>query len=224
MALPPTIPTSFVPRQVVVTRKSTIGFNPFLLIAYIIFGIWVIVGLLVFSYQWYLTGVVKQKAQELTTAENNIDQASVNDFVKLRDRFIISKQTLDKHVTLSQFFDKIESITIQNGRFTNLRLTVLDNRTAKIQMGGTAKNFNALAAQSSALTSDKEIKNAIFSGFVPDSKTGTVTFQLDADLEPSLITQTLASAQLQATTPTPTPAPTTPAVPDQSTTKQPPSP
>lgn len=222
MALPPTIPTSFVPRQVVVTRKSTIGFNPFLLIAYVIFGIWVIVGLLVFSYQWYLTGVVKQKAQELTTAQNNIDQTSVNDFVKLRDRFTISKQTLDKHVMLSQFFDKIESITIQNGRFTNLRLTVLDNRTAKIQMGGAAKNFNALAAQSSSLTSDKEIKNAIFSGFVPDSKTGTVTFQLDADLEPSLITQTLASAQIEASPPAP--APSAPATAEPNTTKTTPTP
>ena len=60
---------------------------------------------------------------------------------------------------------------------------MLDNRTAKIEMGGTARNFNALAAQSSAFTSDKEIKNAIFSGFVLDSKDGTVTFQLNADLD-----------------------------------------
>ena len=200
MALPPTIPTSFVPKQAVVARKSVSGFNPFLLVAYIIFFVWIMVGVLVFSYKWYLTKAAAQKKEALVTAQNNIDQASLTDFIRLRDRFTISKQTLDKHVTLSQFFDKIEGITIQNARFTNLKLTILDNRTAKLEMTGTARNFNALAAQSSAFTSDKDIRKAIFSGFVIDPKDGSVTFQITAEVEPSLVTQ-LASAVGQSAIP-----------------------
>lgn len=195
MALPPTIPTSFVPKQAVVARKSVTGFNPFLMVSYIIFFVWVVVGILVFSYQWYLTKASEQKKAALVTAQNNIDQASLTDFIRLRDRFTISKETLDKHVTLSQFFDKIEGITIQNAHFTNLKLTVLDNRTAKLEMTGTARNFNALAAQSSAFTTDKDIRKAIFSGFVIDPKDGSVTFQITAEVEPSLITQLASVVQ-----------------------------
>lgn len=195
MALPPTIPTSFVPKQAVVARRSVSGFNPFLLVSYIIFFVWIVVGILVFSYQWYLQKASAQKKEALVTAQNNIDQASLTDFIRLRDRFTISKETLDKHVTLSQFFDKIEGITIQNAHFTNLKLTVQDNRTAKLEMTGTARNFNALAAQSSAFTTDKDIKKAIFSGFVIDPKDGSVTFQITAEVEPSLITQLASAAQ-----------------------------
>lgn len=196
MALPPIIPTSFVPKQVMVTRKSTIGFNPFLLVSYVIFGVWIVSAILVFSYKWYLTKAAGQKTEQLRTAQNNIDQASVNDFIRMRDRFAVSKDTLDKHVTLSHFFDAIEGITIQNARFTNLKLTVQDNRVAKVEMTGTAKNFNALAAQSSAFTAEKNIKSAIFSGFVLDSKDGTVTFQINANIERPLISETSAQASL----------------------------
>jgi hypothetical protein len=207
MALPPTIPTSFVPKQAVVARKSVSGFNPFLMVSYIIFFVWVVVGILVFSYQWYLTKTSEQKKAALVTAQNNIDQASLTDFIRLRDRFTISKETLDKHVTLSQFFDKIEGITIQNAHFTNLKLTVLDNRTAKLEMTGTARNFNALAAQSSAFTTDKDIRKAIFSGFVIDPKDGSVTFQITAEVEPSLITQLASAVQPVAVPDTSVPVP-----------------
>ena len=210
MALPPTIPTSFVPKQVVVTRKSTIGFNPFLLVSYIIFTIWVIAAVLIFSYKWYLTKVSSEKTAEHITAQQNIDQASVNDFIRLRDRFTIAKQTLDKHVAVSQFFDKMEDITIQNARFTRLKLSVLDNRTAKIEMAGTARTFNALAAQSSAFTTDKDIKKAIFSGFVLDSKDGTVTFEVTADLDARIITQSVAPAATPQIQPVETAAPLPP--------------
>ncbi len=211
MALPPTIPTSFVPKQAVVARKSVSGFNPFLLVAYIIFFVWIVVGVLVFSYKWYLTKAAAQKKEALVTAQNNIDQASLTDFIRLRDRFTISKETLDKHVILSQFFDKIEGIIIQNARFTNLKLTIQDNRTAKLEMTGTARNFNALAAQSSAFTTDKDIRKAIFSGFIIDPKDGSVTFQITAEVEPSLVTQLAGTAVAAPVQDTPAAQPAAPA-------------
>lgn len=219
MALPPTIPTSFVPKQVMVTRKSTIGFNPFLLVSYVIFGVWVITAGLVFTYQWYLTRESSKKIEELKIEQTNIDQTSVNNFIRLRDRFAVAKQTLDKHVTLSEYFNTMEGITIQNARFTKLKLTVQENRTAKVEMNGTARNFNALAAQSTAFASDKNIKNAIFSGFVLDQKDGTVAFQINADIDPVLITQTAASASLTPTAPAGSEPAQAPAAPLESPTK-----
>ena len=210
VAIPPTIPTSFVPKQPVVTRKSTLGFNPFLIVSYLILGIWLLVAGLVLGYELYLSKIADQKRQELVTAQNNIDQATVNDFIRLRDRFTVAKGLLNKHIVLSHFFDDIENITIQNVSFSGLRLTVKDTGIASVEMRGVARNFNALAAQSTAFANDKRFKRAIFSGFNLDSKSNTVTFQINADIDPALITDSANSyvPPVQNTS-IPTPAPTT---------------
>ncbi len=223
MALPPTIPTSFVPKQPVVPRSAHTGFNPFLFASYIIFTVWIVVAALMFAYQWYLTRQSEAKATEVTVAQNSIDEASVTQFIRLRDRFTVAQQTLDQHITLSKFFDRLEAITIQNVSITSLKVTVQENRTAKIEMKGVAKNFNALAAQSSAFAADPDIRSAIFSGFSLDNANGTVSFQVNADVNTSLLTQSAAevtpvtpavdtapSAAIDATAPTQSPATTTP--------------
>jgi hypothetical protein len=81
-------------------------------------------------------------------------------------------------------------------------------------MAGVAKNFNALAAQSTAFANDKRFKRAIFSGFVLDQKDGTVKFEVKADVESSLVTETAASVAAPPVQPvgtsTPPVAPITP--------------
>ncbi len=194
MALPPTIPTSFVPKQPVATtsKHRTTGTNPFLILSYFIVSIAVVGCLAVFGYQYYLEGVAKHKASDVITAQRKIDQATVTDFIRLRDRFTAAKELLNSHVTLSQFFDVLEHVTLQGVRFTSLKLSVTDDRTAKIEMNGTAKTFNALAAQSSLLATDKRIKRAIFSGITVAQKDSTVSFSLTADIDPSLVTLSTA--------------------------------
>lgn len=207
MALPPTIPTSFVPRQPVLVRKSVSGYNPFLIVSYIILGIWILVAGLVFAYQLYLTKVAEQKSEALRTAQNNIDQATVNDFIRLRDRFTVAKDLLNKHRLPSGFFDELETITIQNVHFTSMKLSVKDSGTATIVMQGVAKNFNALAAQSTAFANDKNFKGAIFSGFTLDSKDNSVAFQVSADIDPVLMSNIAKpdGATVRAPLPTETP-------------------
>lgn len=207
MALPPSIPTSFVPKQPVApsARKRTSGLNPFLTLSYIILAIMLLGALATFGYKYYLGKVADQKAAALVKAQNEIDQATVSQFIRLRDRFTTAKTVLSRHVSLSGFFDELEFITLQNVRFTALKLNIQDNRTATIEMSGMARNFNALAAQSSAFAAEKRFKRAIFSGFILDGKDGSVTFSMKADVDPSLI--------LQSAQPLPTAAETLPAEP-----------
>lgn len=193
MALPPTIPTSFVPKQPVLAKRSTSGFNPFLVVSYFILAIWVIIAILVFVYQIYLSKSAEQKRQQIVVAQNNIDQATVTDFIRLRDRFTTAKSILDKHIVTSHFFDDLESVTIQNVHFTSLKLAVKETGSSVVEMQGVARNFNALAAQSTAFTNDKHFKHTIFSGFVLDSKNNTVTFQVNAELDPTIITDSVAA-------------------------------
>ena len=190
MALSPGIPTSFVPRQPVqpTRRPTSSGTNLFLIASLIIAGLVIAVAVGVFAYNKFLLHTLASKQAELTTAQSQVDENTVEDFIRLRDRLANGKDLLDNHVVLSQFFDALESLTLQNVQFTDMKLSVAGDHTATLEMTGTAKNFNALAAQSNAFAADKRIKRAIFSDItITDSK--LVSFKLSADVDSELITQ-----------------------------------
>ena len=203
MALPPSIPTSFVPKQPVTAapRHRVSGSNPFLALAYIITGITILGCFAVFGYEYYLQGVAKTKANEVVAAQNQIDQATVTDFVRLRDRFTQAKGLLNSHITFSQFLDVLEARTLVGVRFTALKATVTDDRTARIEMNGVARSFNTLAAQSASFATEKRIKRAIFSGITLNGKDNSVVFSLSADLDPSLVTASPTAAGTETQTP-----------------------
>jgi hypothetical protein len=187
VAIPPTIPTSFVPKQPVTTsRKRTSGANPFLALAYIIVTVALVGAAGVFGYQYYLEGLAKKKANDVVTAQRQIDQATVTQFIRLRDRFTAAQGILTSHVALSQYFDTLETLTLPGVTFTKLKVTVAEDRSATIDMSGTARTFNTLAAQSAAFATDKRIKRAIFSAITV--KDNAVSFDLAAELDPTLVT------------------------------------
>lgn len=213
MALPPSIPTSFVPKQpVLASRRVRAGSNFLAIIGYFILAAAVVASGLVFGYKLYLDSVRASKTQKLTVAEASIDQATVEEYVRLRDRFRATRSLLDSHVAASAFFDTLETITLQNVRYQSLQLAVAPDRSAMIEMKGTAKSFNALAAESSAFAGEKRIKRAIFSDITVE-KNGTVSFALRADLDPSLLAYVPSAAMIapanvapQATTSVPAPS------------------
>lgn len=168
-------------------RHRTSGTNPFLALSYIILGVAIAGCFGVFGYQYYLEGVAKSKANKVIVAQNSIDQATVTEFIRLRDRFTAADDILNRHIGLSQFFDVLESLTLQGVRFNSMKLTVAEDRTAIVNLAGSAKSFNALAAQSAQLASDKRIKRAIFSGINAGTKDTNISFSLDAVLDPSLV-------------------------------------
>jgi len=163
----------------------------------------------VFAYNRFLLHTLAAKQAQLTTAQSQVDENTVEEFIRLRDRLSSGKDLLDNHVVLSQFFDTLESLTLQNVQFTDLKLSVAGDHTATIEMTGTAKNFNALAAQSNAFAANKLIKRAIFSDItLTDSK--AVSFKLTADVDSKLIVQQNATAgAASAATTTETEAPVT---------------
>ncbi len=168
-------------------RFTQSGGNTFLILSLIILGISILASGAVFGYERYLMSVRETKSAEVQKAQESIDIATVEEFIHTRDRFTAAKGVLDNHVSASNFFDLLESLTLQNVRFNSLSFTVTEDRSAKIQMNGTARTFNALAAQSSAFAGEKRIKRAIFSDIrINDNK--SVSFSLEADLDSKLLT------------------------------------
>jgi len=185
----PIIPTSFVPKQPVraTGRLSKSGGNLFLLASILLAFVSVVAAGGVFAYQYYLEGVRDTKRAAVEKAEQSINTAAVEDFIRTRDRFQAASGLLDGHVSASRFFALLEGITLTSVRFNTLSFALAEDNSAIITMEGVARTFNALAAQSSALSNERDIKRAIFSDIQVDDETNTVTFTLSAELAPSLL-------------------------------------
>lgn len=187
MALPPTIPTSFVPHLNAAPRKFSSDFTgAFGFFAYAILGIVFLMALGVFFYGRILSADKASKDRELISAESKIDSKTVESFVRLRNRLVSGKSLLEGHVTFSGFFSSLEKVLPATVRFTALHLSIGQGGTSKIEGKGAAKSFNALAAASTAFAEDGRIKDAIFSN-INVNKDGSVSFSLSATLDKEII-------------------------------------
>ncbi len=188
MALPPTIPTSFVPHSsstgVQKFRSDFIG--AFALFSYVILGIVFVLALGVFLYGRVLAGQQASKDAALAKATAAIDPATVEGFVRLRNRLNQGETLLGKHVAFSNFFTSLQSILPASVRFSTLHLSLDATGAARVEAVGAAKSFNALAAVSTAFASDGNIKDAIFSK-ITINKDNTVSFGLSATLNSKLV-------------------------------------
>ncbi len=190
MAIPPNIPTSFVPKQAI--QASSIharrhGANPINIVAPTILAVAALAAGAVYGYEEYLTRAKTKSAAELTAKEQGINQQAVEEFIRLRDRLSVGTALLNDHVMLSVFLERLAAITLQNVRFESFSVLVNPDKTAEIKMTGTAKNFNALASQSTALSTEPAIRRAIFSN-VRQAADGTVSFSLTATLAKEIVT------------------------------------
>lgn len=172
-------------------RASVTGL--FGIIAYSILGIVFIIALGVFFYGRILASSVVAKDAALASAEASIDPATVENFVRLRNRLNASAKLLGAHPAFSGFFSTFEKILPSTVRFISLHLSRGDTGAAKVDGSGIAASFNALAAASNAFASDGTIKDAIFSN-ISVNRDGSVSFVLSATLDPKLIAFTAASA------------------------------
>lgn len=197
-------------------RFTKSGGNTFLMFSLFALGLSVAGALGVFGYGEYLKSVDAKKSEALSQARLAVSADAVEGFVRSRDRFEAAGGILDSHVAISNFFDLLESITLVNVRYSGFSFTTLEDGTAEIALSGTARSFNALAAQSGVFSKEKDIRRAIFSGIDVDEK-GTVSFVVnavvDADLLKFAVDESSSGTDAAPTpvVPAATPATTTPA-------------
>lgn len=188
MALLPTIPTSFVPRETLASRgRPRANFaGVFDIFAYAVLGIVFILAIGVFFYGRILSATLASREAALAKAAAAIDPATVEGFVRLRDRLNASQTLLKNHVAFSNFFTSLGELLPANVRFSSLHISVDSAGRAKVDGSGVAKSFNALAAASGAFASDGRIKDVIFSKISIHGDT-SVSFGFSASLDPKLI-------------------------------------
>jgi hypothetical protein len=189
MALLPNIPTSFVPRAPLTEReaRSDGGVASALsVVAYAVLGIAFLLALGVFIYGRILSATLVSRDAALAKAEAAIDPATVEGFVRLRNRINASQALLAQHVMMSGFFASLGALLPANVRFTSLHVSIDAGGKAKVEGAGVAKSFNTLAATSAAFATDGRIKDVIFSK-IGVNRDGSVSFSISAALDPKLV-------------------------------------
>jgi len=188
MALPPTIPTSFVPHSASTQRSFRADYSgAFNFFAYTILGFVFVSAFGVFFYARILDAQKAAKDAEIAKAEAAIDKKAVEEFVQLRNRLLSSRTLLENHVAFTGFFSTLEKVMPATVRFTSLRVFLDKTDAPAVEGRGVAKTFNALAAASEAFAIDGRIKDAIFSN-ITVNKDNSVSFVLAATLDPALVT------------------------------------
>ncbi|HUQ29933.1 MAG TPA: hypothetical protein VM103_00200 [Candidatus Paceibacterota bacterium] len=188
MAVPPTIPTSFVPHPggSEARRATTDLTGAFGFFTYFVFAIIVLSAFAVFGYDRLLAAQQKSKDEQLAAAEAQLDLATVNGIVRLRDRLASGQTLLNKHVALSNFFHALEKALPQNMRLSQMHISMDSNGKVMLTATGNAKSFNTLAQASDAFAADMRIKDVIFSD-ITVTASNSVSFALTATLDPELI-------------------------------------
>ncbi len=188
MALPPTIPTSFVPHpgNSAPKRYRADLTGAFAFFSYGVLGIVVLLAFGVFFYGRILASDKSAKDATLQKAEANLDPKTVNDFVRLQDRLNSGAQLLGTHVAFSGFFDALDTMLPSTVQFNQLALSIDAAGTPTLKGTGTAKDFNALAAASNSFATGSSVKDAIFSN-IKVNQGGSVGFDVSATLDPKLI-------------------------------------
>ena len=208
MALPPSIPTSFVPLSAsAAARRFRVDFTGiFGFFAYIVLGCVIALALGLFFYGRILANQQSAKDAELASVvEKSKDLIiEVEGFVRLRNRLTSSVTLLDKHIAFSSFFSVLEGLMPSTIRFNSLHFSLADTGEVKLSGSGVAKNFNALAAASLAFAEDGRIKNAIFSN-IAIGKNNSVSFVLSTTLDPKLVVFLPSAAARVATSTIPSP-------------------
>lgn len=140
-----------------------------------------------FGYTYYLKGVRAEKIEALKAEQSKVSDTTVEGFIRLRNRLSVAQDILNSHVMTSQLFDELELRTLADVRFSGFDYVTDPDGSITITMDGTARTFNALAAQSAVFAEEgSRIRRAIFSDISTDDKTG-VSFSLTAIVDPALV-------------------------------------
>lgn len=204
-------PTSFIPKQPLTedrfesSRNSSSG-GPASFLTFLAMLVLVVSGLsagVLNIYQQKVAADVSNIKKTLAR-EAEAFKGSFLDELRLLDRRIVSAQgVLANHISVTPLFEVISQATLKSIQFTRFTYTVNPQTngqaTIEVKMSGKAQSYAAIALQSDALTTNKYIRDPVFSNLTLDEQSN-VLFDLTFSVDPHLVLfgDALARVQSQA--------------------------
>lgn len=192
--------TSFIPKKPVVSSVDTSGSGRslFMVISIFLFIVSLILAGAVFGGKKYLSSQLAKDKENFSKNQEAFDTVTVDTLVKLDKRIESAKKILKKHVAVLPLFDYLESKTLKNIRFKNMKLSFLEDNTVEVTMKGEAKNFSAVALQSDVFAENKNFISSMISD-IDLSSTGNVIFNFKTQIDQAMVSYNSTLTELTET-------------------------
>jgi hypothetical protein len=189
----PSIPTSFIPKrpidpgtEVSPTRSRSVG-----LLSLVTFVIVVGTGIAFAGVYLYEKQLVSQKAklvQSIGEARDGIGTEFVADMKRLDARISGVKELINNHIVVTPIFEALQATTLRSIQYKEFSYIIKTDQITKtnslvVELAGSAKNYASIALQSDAFSSNKLIKNPVFSNLTVDDKTRNINFKLSFSVD-----------------------------------------
>lgn len=182
--------TSFIPKKPIVeTRISGGGISLFLLLAIIIFIVSLALAAGIWLWKGALVNQIEADKQALVEAKDSYEEDTINPLIRLDDRIEVSKVLLAKHLSISPIFTLLETNIIRNVQLKTMRFSYGGDDKIKIELTGTAVDYDALLTQSNIFGREdlrKFISQPVISDFNPTAE-GNIAFNFSAFVDPRLV-------------------------------------
>jgi hypothetical protein len=203
--------TSFIPKKPTVSAIGSVSSAPrhrytssiFMTIATIIFIISILGTGAVFAYKQYLINAQETYKIDLATREKQFNTDLIEQLKGQNIKIDDARSLLANHVALSQIFDVLSRLTIENVSFKSLDVSspTTGSDGIKISLQGYGTSLSAVAYQSDVLSQldqyglRKVVKNPILSNPTLNTN-GAVSFGFTAVIDPSsMLYENLISPQ-----------------------------
>ena len=157
-----------------------------MVISIFIFFVSLILTGAVFGGKKYLSSQLEKDKATFVKTQEAFDTLTIDTLVKLDKRIESAKKILKGHVAILPVFDYLESKTLKNVRFKNMKLSFLEDNAVEITMKGEARNFSAVALQSDVFAENKNFINSMISD-IDLSPAGNVIFNFKTQIDPSMV-------------------------------------
>jgi hypothetical protein len=201
--------TSFIPKKSIVADTRVTPKSSTSLFAIISVFILVVVGVSaggLFVYKSYLTKQKEILAASLAKAGDNFDKDTIAQLQLFDKRETASKKILNAHLVFSPLFSLIGQVTIPSVQYTTFQENSTNGKTFSVTMNGIAVDYKSVALQAGVFNTlqAKYFKNVVFSNLTRD-KNNYITFNLNFDVDPTLLSYQKNVMLEQSLAPLPTP-------------------
>ena len=183
----PIIPTSFIPKRPIVTEAvAQTSHSPYgivsLITSVLFLGTLIAAGG-VFVYERQLQNQKNQMEQRIVQAKEGLALDFINQTKQLGNRIAAIKSLIQSHIVVTPIFNALQSTTLRSVQYKSFTYSfgtddATKQKVVKVEMSGTAKNYETIALQSDAFANNTLIRDAVFSNLSVEEKKGLINFNL----------------------------------------------
>jgi hypothetical protein len=171
--------------------------NLFSLIGIVVFVLALALSGGVFFYKDLIEKNIASSKATLERARDAFEPELIKKIILLDSRIEASKTLLNSHVSVSELFNALSSVTLKSIRFRDFSFSYLAKDKVSISMKGQAQSFAGVALQSDLFNQQKYLKDTLI-GDLSLEPTGTIGFTVTSTIDPSLVSY---SESLKPSTP-----------------------